>query len=106
MKACAKVDATTDGDVFGRLVVTFFRRTPRCIMAAKVGVLLPMEEIGPDGKRSIGLPLLLTDGGTLSTCNTENELLMEIELKELTYRFGSTYSIIGNFVLRINHAVV
>jgi hypothetical protein len=38
-------------------------------MAAKVGALLPIEEIGPDGKRSIGLPLLLTDGGTLSTCN-------------------------------------
>jgi len=38
-------------------------------MAAKVGALLPIEEIGPDGKSSIGLPLLLTDGGMLSTCN-------------------------------------
>jgi len=38
-------------------------------MAAKVGALLPIEEIGPDGKRSIGLPLLLTDGGALSACN-------------------------------------
>jgi len=30
-------------------------------MAAKVGALLPIEEIGPDGKSSISLPLLLTD---------------------------------------------
>jgi hypothetical protein len=37
-------------------------------MAAKVGALLAIEEIGPGGKRSIGLPLLLTDGGVLSTC--------------------------------------
>ena len=36
-------------------------------MAAKVGALLPIEEIGPGGERSIGLPLLLTDGGVLST---------------------------------------
>jgi len=69
LKSCAKVEAATDGDVFVRLVVTFFRRTPRCIMAAKVGALLPTQEIGPDGKRSIGLPLLLTDWGTLSTYN-------------------------------------
>jgi len=69
LKACAKVEAATDGDVFVRLVVTFLRRTPWCIMAAKVGALLPIEEIGPDGKSSIGLPLLLTDGGVLSTCN-------------------------------------
>jgi len=40
------------------------------MMAAKVGAFLPIEEIGPEGKRSIGLPLLLTDGVTLSTCNT------------------------------------
>ena len=60
LKACAKVKATTNGDVL--LVVTFLWRTTRCIMAAKVGALLPIEEIGPDGKRSIGLPLLLTDG--------------------------------------------
>jgi len=33
------------------------------------GALLPIEEIGPDGNRSIGLPLLLTDGGVSSTCN-------------------------------------
>ena len=37
-------------------------------MAARVGALLPIEEIGPDGNMSIGLPLLLTDGGVLSTC--------------------------------------
>jgi len=63
------VEAATDGDVFVHLVVTFLRRTPRCIIAAKVGALLPIEEIGPDGKSSIGLPLLLTDGGMLSTSN-------------------------------------
>ena len=56
------MEAATDGDVFVRLVVTFLRCTPRCIIAARVGVLLPIEEIGPDGKRSIDLPLLLTDG--------------------------------------------
>ena len=69
LKACAKVEAATDGDAFVRLVVTFLRRTPRCIIAARDGELLPMREIGPDGRSSIGLPLLLTDGGTLSTCN-------------------------------------
>jgi len=63
------VEAATNGDVFVRLVVTFLRRTPRCITAAKVGALLPIEEIGPDRKSSIGLLLLLTDGGMLSTCN-------------------------------------
>jgi len=68
LKACAKAVAATDGDVFVRLVVTFLRRTPRCIIAAKVGALLPIEEIEPDGRSSIGLPLLLTDGGVSSTC--------------------------------------
>jgi len=29
---------------------------------------------------------------------------MEIELKELRHRFENTYSIIGNFVLRVDHA--
>jgi len=67
LKACAKAVAATDGDVFVRLVVTFLRRTPRCIKAAKVGALLPIKEIGPDGRSSIGLPLLLTDGGVSST---------------------------------------
>jgi len=37
-------------------------------MAARVGALWPIEEIGPDVNKSIGLPLLLTDGGMLSTC--------------------------------------
>jgi len=68
LKACAKVEAATDGDAFVRLVVTFLRRTPRCIIAAKVGALLPIEEIGLGGKSSIGLPLLLTDVGVSSTC--------------------------------------
>jgi len=68
LKACVKVEAATDEDVFVRLAVTFLRRTPRCIIAAKVGALLSIEEIGPDGKSSIGLPLLLSDGGVLSTC--------------------------------------
>jgi len=68
LKACAKVAAATDGDVFARLVVIFLKRTFRCIRAAKVGALLPMREIGPDGRSSIGLPLLLTVGGVLSTC--------------------------------------
>jgi len=31
------------------------------------GGVVAIEEIGPDGKGSIGLPLLLTDGGVLST---------------------------------------
>jgi len=68
LKACAKVEAATDGDVFVCLVVTFLRRTPRCIVAAKVGALLPIKEIGPDGRSTIGLPLLLTNGGVSSTC--------------------------------------
>jgi len=69
LKACGKVEAATDGDVFVRLVVTFLRRTPRCIIAARDGELLLIKEIGPDGRSSIGLPLLLTNGGVLSTCN-------------------------------------
>jgi len=68
LKACAKAVAATDGDVFARLVVIFLKRMPRCIKAAKLGALLPMKEIGPDGRSSIGLPLLLTDGGVSSTC--------------------------------------
>ena len=69
MKACAKVAAATDGDVFAPLVVIFLKRTLQCIRAAKVGALLPIREIGPDGRSSIGLPLLLTIGGGLSTCS-------------------------------------
>jgi hypothetical protein len=51
-----------------RLVVIFLKRTPRCIRAAKLGALLPIKEIGPDGRSSIGFPLVLTDGGVSSTC--------------------------------------
>jgi len=69
LKACAKVAAATDEDVFARLVVIFLKRTFRCIGAAKVGALLPMREIGPDGRSSISLPLLLTVDGGLSTCS-------------------------------------
>jgi len=68
LKACAKAVAATDGDVFARLVVIFLNRTPGCIKAAKLGALLPIKVIGPDGRSSIGLPLLLTDGGVSSTC--------------------------------------
>ena len=68
MKACAKAVATTDGDVFARLVVIFLKRTFRCIRAARVGALLPMREIRPDGRSSISLPLLLTVSGVSSTC--------------------------------------
>ena len=68
MKACGKVAAATDGDILVPLVVIFLKRTFRCIRAAKLGALLPMREIGPDGRSSISLPLLLTVGGALSTC--------------------------------------
>ena len=67
MKACAKVVAVTDGDVFARLVVIFLKRTFRCIRAAKVGALLPIREIRPDGRTSIDFPLLLTVGGVSLT---------------------------------------
>jgi len=67
LKAYAKVVAATDGDVFARLVVIFLKRTPRFIKAAKLGALLPIGEIGPDGRSSISLPLLLTVGGVSST---------------------------------------
>jgi len=68
LKACAKVAAATEGDVFDRLVVIFLKHTFRCIRAARFGVLLPIREIGPDGRSSIGFPLLLTIVGGLSTC--------------------------------------
>ena len=67
MKACAKVVAATDGDVFARLVVIFLKRTFLCIKATRVGALFPIREIGPDGRSSIGFPLLLTVGGVSST---------------------------------------
>jgi len=68
LKAFAKAVAANDGDVFVRLVVIFLKRTPQCIKAAKLGALLPIKEIGPDGRSSIGLPLLLINGGVPSTC--------------------------------------
>ena len=67
LKACAKAVAAIVGDVFARLVVIFLKCTPQCIRAAKLGALLLIKEIRPDGRSSIGLPLLLTDGGVLST---------------------------------------
>jgi len=73
LKACAKVAAATVGDVFDRLVVIFLKRTFRCIRAARLGVLLPIREIGPDGRSSIGLPLLLIVSGRLSTCLEKRE---------------------------------
>jgi len=45
LKAYAKAEAATDGDVLVLLVVTFLRRTPRCMMTARVGALLPIEEM-------------------------------------------------------------
>jgi len=67
LKTCARAAAATDGDVLVRLVVIFLKRAPRCFWAARLGALLPIKEIGPDGRSSIGLPLLLTNGGVLST---------------------------------------
>jgi len=73
LKACASVAAATVGDVFGRLVVIFLKRTFRCIRAARLGALLPIKEIRPDGRSSIGFPLLLTIGGVLSTCSEKKK---------------------------------
>jgi hypothetical protein len=68
LKACARVAAATDGAAFDRLVVIFLKQTPRCIRAARLGVLWPMREIGDTGWRSNGRPVLLTDGAGSSTC--------------------------------------
>jgi len=73
LKACAKVAAATVGDVFSRLVVIFLKRTFPCIRAARLGALLLIREIGPDGRSSIGFPLLLTVGGVLLTCSKERK---------------------------------
>jgi len=67
------VAAATVGDVFDRLVVIFLKHTFRCIRAARLGVLLPIREIGPDGRSSIGFPLLLTVGGGLSICSEKKK---------------------------------
>ena len=68
LKACARVAAVIDGDTFDRLVVVFLKQTLRCIMAARLGALWPIREIGPDGRSSIGLPFLLIADAGLSTC--------------------------------------
>jgi len=66
LKASAKA-AATDGNVFARLVVIFLKRTFRCIRVATLGALLPIREIGPNGRSSIGLPHLLMVGGVSLT---------------------------------------
>ena len=68
-----KAAAAADGGILARLVVIFLKCTFRCIRAARVGALLPMRDIGPDGRTSIGIPLLLTVGGVSSTCLKEKE---------------------------------
>jgi len=81
LKACAKAAAATDGDILARLVVIFLERMFWCIKAAKLGALLPIREIGPDGRSSIGLPLLLTVGGVSSTCVKTEEVADKSESK-------------------------
>ena len=51
-----------------------------------MGALWPIEEIGPDGNKSIGLPLLLTDGGGVVNLQKEyrGKLPMEIVLENET----------------------
>ena len=70
--------------------------------------MLPIEEIGPDGNRSIGLPLLLTDGGGVIDLksHTKSKLPMEIGMKKLKHQFENTYSAIGDFVLGVDHAAI
>jgi len=76
-------------------------------MAAKLGALWPIEEIGPDANRSIGLPLLPTDGGCRQPAKRyKSKSPMEVKSRELEHRFKDTYSIIRDFVLRIDHTVV
>jgi len=68
MKACAKVAEATNGETLDRLVVVFLRRMVWCIKVATLGTLWPIREIGPDWRRSIGLPLLLTVSAGSSAC--------------------------------------
>jgi hypothetical protein len=49
------------------LVVVFLKRMFWCIRTARLGALWPIKETGHDGRRSIGLPLLLTVGAGSST---------------------------------------
>jgi hypothetical protein len=67
MKACASMEVATDEEVLDRLVVVFLKRTFRCIRTVRLGALWPIRETGDDGRRSIGLPLLLTVGAGSST---------------------------------------
>jgi len=73
LESPVQVAAATIGDIFDRLVVIFLKCTFRRIRAARLGASLPIKEIGPDGRSSIGLPLLLTIGGRLSTCLEKRE---------------------------------
>jgi len=73
--------AATDEDVFAHLVVIFLKRTFLCIRAARVGALLLIREIGPDGRSSIGFPLLLTVGGVSSTCLKRRKRELPIGIK-------------------------
>jgi len=57
-------------------------RTFLCIRAAKVGALLPIREIGPDGRSWIGFPLLLTVGGVSSTYLKKRKSELPIGIKE------------------------
>jgi len=81
LKAYAKVAAATVGDVFALLVVIFLKHTFWCIKAARLGALFPIREIGPDGRSSISLPLLLTVSGVSSTYSKDkNELPIRIKI--------------------------
>ena len=107
LKACAKVVAATGGDVFVRLVVTFLRRTPRCIKAAKVRALLPIKEIGPDGRSSIDLPLLLTDGGVSSTWIKQRKWVTDRKWKWKDWKNRLEYlQCYRDLVFGVDHAAV
>ena len=106
MKACAKAVAATDGDVFACLVVIFLKRTFWCIKAARLGALLPKREIEPDGRSSIGFPLLLTVGGVSSTCLKGSKSPIRIKvIKGLKHRL-KTYSVLVDFELGVDHTAV
>jgi hypothetical protein len=63
------------------LVVIFLKRNPWFIKVARLGALWPIRETGDDGRRSIGLPLLLTVGvGSSTCCNKRGKLPIELKL--------------------------
>jgi len=101
------VAASTDGETFDRLVVVFLKRMFRCIRAAKLGALWPIREIGPNGRSLIYCPLLLLlVMGRQPVEMKKSELPIKLKLvKGPKYRQG-TYNIIGNFIVRVNHALV